>query len=152
MSQSINNLNAATPTTASQIPFYDPNSGQDRRMSVSDLQALLTSASSGLVTQYAAPNASGYSITVAPPVQGQSMWLLVTPLAGYAAMTILLPVGSDGQEVLVSCTQSVTTLTTTGATVGASPQPVNGAPATLAANAAFRLRFDGVNKSWYRAS
>lgn len=151
MSQAINNLNTATPTTASQIPFYDPASGQDRRMSVSALLALLVGTASGLVTQYASPNASGYNMLVQPPVQGQSMWLLITPLAGYAAMTITLPPGSDGQEVLVSCTQAVTTLTVTGATVGASAQPVNGAPATLTANTAFRLRFDGVAKSWYRA-
>lgn len=152
MSQAINNLNTATPTTASQIPFYDPTSGQDRRMSVSDLLTLLTSAASGLVTQYASPNVSAYNVLVSPPVQGQSMWLLVTPLAGYAAMTITLPAGSNGQEILVSCTQAITTLTVTGATVGAGPQPVNGAPTTLAANASFRLRFDGVAQSWYRAS
>lgn len=152
MSQAINNLNTATPTTAAQIPFYDPASGQDRRMSVSDLLTLLTTATSGLVTQYSSPNATAFNVLVAPAVQGQSVWLLITPLAGYAAMTITLPVGSDGQEVLVSCTQAITTLTVTGATVGASAQPVNGAPATLAANASFRLRFDGVAKSWYRAS
>lgn len=151
MSQSINNLSAATPTTASQIPFYDPTSGQDRRMSVNDLLTLLAGTVSGLVTQYSSPNASGFTVLVQPPVQGQSMWLLITPLAGYAAMTITLPVGSDGQEVLVSCTQSVTTLTVNGSTVGASAQPVNGAPATLTANTAFRMRFDGVAKSWYRA-
>lgn len=151
MSQAINNLNAATPTTAAQIPFYDPSSGQDRRMSVLDLLALLTSAVLGFVTQYAAPNVSGYTVLVAPPVQGQSMWLLITPLAGYAAMTINLPVGSNGQEVLVSCTQAITALTVTGATVGAGAQPVNGAPTTLTANTAFRLRFDGVANSWYRA-
>jgi hypothetical protein len=51
----------------------------------------------------------------------------------------------DGQQLLVSCTQAVTTLTVAG-----NGSTVNGAPATLAANAFFRLRFDGVFKAWYR--
>jgi hypothetical protein len=78
------------------------------------------------------------------------MWLALTPTGTIASLTVVLPIGSDGQEVLVSTTQALTSLTVTGATVGASPQPVNGAPTTMAANAFFRLRFDGVSSSWYR--
>jgi hypothetical protein len=105
----------------------------------------------GFVTQYASPNASGYVVTVSPPTAGTPVWLLLTPLAGYANLTINLPAGVDGQEVLVSSTQAVTgALTVTGATVGAGAQPVNGAPATLAANGFFRLKFNAVQGSWYR--
>lgn len=148
----IKDINQGTPTSASQIPFYDVPNGQDRRASVAQfatvLQPLLSPAG-GLVTQYAAPNASGFSVTVSPPTDGASMFLLLTPAAGYAAGTIVLPAQStciDGQELLVSCTQAVTTLTVSG-----NGSTVNGAPTTLAANGFFRLRFDGVFKAWYRA-
>lgn len=101
------------------------------------------------MTQYFAPSATGFSVTITPSVNGENVYLLMTPVAGYAAGTIVLPPVAncvDGQQVLVSTTQSVTTLTVSGN--GATA--VNGAPATLAANAFFRLRFDGVFNSWYR--
>lgn len=145
----IQNLNQGTPTTASQIPFFDEASGQDRRCSVSALQALLApSSSASLTTQYAQPSATGFSVLITPPEDGASVWLLLTPLAGYAAGTLTLPAQAlcvDGQELLVSSTQAVTTLTVAG-----NGSTVNGAPTTLAANAFFRLRFDGVFKAWYR--
>jgi hypothetical protein len=147
----IERFNEGTPTSASQIPFNDPPNGVDRRASLAAfaevLQPLLSS-SSGFITQYAAPNATGFNVLIAPPTNGASVYLLLTPAAGYAAGTITLPLQAscvDGQEVLVSCTQAVTTLTVAG-----NGSTVNGAPATLAANAFFRLRFDGVFDAWYR--
>jgi hypothetical protein len=145
----IERLNAGTLTTASQIPFYDPSNGQDRRGSVSELSELLQAQSvDSLQTQYSAPNATGFSVTIAPTVTGGSVWLLLTPTAGFAAGTIVLPASAtDGQEVRVSCTQAVTTLTVNG-----NGHTVNGAPTTLAANAFFTLRYDGVFAAWYRTA
>jgi hypothetical protein len=150
---SIIKLNQGAIALSSSIPFSDPSSGFDLRASVSDLLALLTAAGGldGFVTQRFAPNGSGYTVLLTSPASGvPGIWALIVPLGAYAAMTLDLPVGVDGLEVLVSCTQAVTALTTVGATVGAGAQPVNGAPASLAANGFFRLRFDGVNGSWYR--
>lgn len=147
----IERLNQGTIAAASSLPFWDPTNGVDRRASVSELAALLQGllTSSGLITQYAAPNATGFSVTIAPPSNGASMFLLLTPAATYAAGTITLPLQAtcvDGQELLVTCTQIVTSLTVAG-----NGSTVNGAPTTLAAaNAFFRLRFDGVLKAWYR--
>jgi hypothetical protein len=148
----ISNLNQGTLTPASQIPFYDPANGCDRRASVGDLAEvmapLLPGAGGGLITQYFAPNATGWSTLVLPPEDGESVFLLITPVAGYAAGTITLPPQAechDGQELLVTCTQAVTALTVAG-----NGSTVNGAPTTLAANGFFRLRFDGVFKAWYR--
>lgn len=147
----IERLNQGTIAAASSLPFWDPTNGVDRRASVSELAALLQGllTSSGLITQYAAPNATGFSVTIAPPSNGASMFLLLTPAATYAAGTITLPAQAtcvDGQELLVTCTQIVTSLTVAG-----NGSTVNGAPTTLAAaNAFFRLRFDGVLKAWYR--
>lgn len=149
----IQNLNQGTPSVASLIPFYDQANGRDASCSVTQLAALILAGltASGFVTQYAAPNVSGYVVAVAPPTAGSPVWLLLTPVADYAALTINLPAGVDGQEVLVCSTHAVTAaLTVTGATVGAGAQPVNGAPGTLAAGGFFRLKFNAVNGSWYR--
>lgn len=147
----IERLNQGTPSAASQIPFYDTQNGQDRRMSVDQLAALLEdeiTPGSGLITQYAAPNATGFNVAIAPPTAGTSVYLLLTPGSAYAAGTLTLPQQAlciAGQELLVSCTQAVTALTTDG-----NGSTVNGAPTTLATNGFFRLRFDGVFKAWYR--
>lgn len=112
------------------------------------LQANLTTPGDDM-TQYSAPNASGFSVTITPSVDGENVYLLLTPTGAFAAGTIVLPPVAncvDGQQILVSTTQAVTTLTVSGN--GATA--VNGAPTTLAANAFFRLRFDGVFQSWYR--
>jgi hypothetical protein len=149
----IQNLNQGTPTVASSIPFYDAANGRDARCSITELAALILAglSSAGITPQYSSPNVSGYAVTIAPPADGASMWLVLTPVADYANLTINLPIGVDGQEISVSSTHAVSgALTVTGATVGAAPQPVNGAPATLVANGYFRLRFDGVASSWYR--
>ena len=148
---SIQNLAQGALTVAASVPFYDPVNGADRRASITALveliQSLLT-ASGGLITQYSAPSATGFSVTVAPLSSGASMLLLLTPAAGYAAGTIVLPALAScvhGQEVQVTCTQAVATLTVSG-----NGATVNGAPAALTANSFFRLRFDGVLGGWYR--
>lgn len=144
-------LNTGAVTSASQIPFYDPNTGSDARASLAEfaevLQGLVT-APGDFQTQRSAPNATGFNAAIAPPAAGASVWLLLTPAAAYAAGTITLPALSecmDGQEVLVSCTQTVTTLAIAG-----NGATVNGAPSTIAANGFFRLRFDAVFAAWYR--
>lgn len=148
---SILRLGTSTPTSAVQVPFYDPANGRDCKAALSEiatvLQELLTPMGT-LVTQYASPNATGFNVQIAPPVDGAGMFLLLTPLAGYAAGTITLPAKAlcvDGQELLVTCTQAVTALTVAG-----NGATVNGAPTALTANAFFRLRYDGVNGAWYR--
>ena len=70
------------------------------------------------------------------------------PAATYANGTLVLPAVAncaDKQEILVNSTQIVTALAIT-----ANGATVKGAPTTLAANAFFKLRFDGVLKTWYR--
>lgn len=151
---SINRLNKVSELAAGDlIPLFSQTLGDDAAATLATLTAYLQeqlTADSGKTTQYAAPNATGFGVLITPPVNGGSVWLLLTPAAGYAAGTIALPPSTtcvDGQEVQISCTQSVTTLTTTG-----NGSTVNGAPTTLAANSFFTLRFDGVLKAWYRVA
>ena len=148
----IQNLSSVSTISGSdQLALFSAAVGSDVRATLTTLLSWLQgelTAAGGLITQYAAPNATGFSVQVAPVTDGGSVYLLLTPAAGYAAGTITLPAQAlcvDGQELLVSCTQAVTALTVAG-----NGSTVNGAPTTLAANAFFRLRFDGVFKAWYR--
>lgn len=136
-------------STADLLPIFSGSLGSDAKATlgllVTWLQAQLT-ADTAFTHQYFAPSATGWTITVAPPSDGGNVYLLVTPTAGFAAGTVTLPASAvHGQEVVVACTQSVTTLTVSG-----NGNTVNGAPATLAANGFFRLRFDGVLATWNR--
>jgi hypothetical protein len=147
----IERLNQGTLSAASQLPFYDASNGADARASVTALAALMATllgTASLQLTQYAAPNATGFTVTIAPQTDGASVWLVLTPTTIFAAGTIVLPAVAlcqHGQEVLVNSTHTVTALT-----VNSNGATINGAPTTLAANAFFRLKFDGVLKVWYR--
>lgn len=149
----INQLTAVDDLAAAdQFVIYSTSNGDARRVSASAVLAyLLESVNQAgvMTTQYAAPNATGFSVAIAPLQDGNSVYLNLTPLAGYAAGTIVLPAqldAVDGQELLVTTTQAVTALTISG-----NGSTVNGAPVALAANAFFRLRYDAVLQTWQRA-
>ncbi len=143
----INALTAATALqTDDQLALYSQQMGQDSRAPLSTLlawmQANLTFSGTNMAQQYAAPSATGFSVTITVP----NTWLILTPVAGYAAGTIVLPLNpANEQDVIVNCTQSVTTLTVSG-----NGKTVTGAPTTLAANAFFHLRFDATLNAWFR--
>lgn len=146
----INQLSAVDAVVSSdQVPIYSSENGDARKASMAVLLAFFKSqitANDDKLTQYAAPSATGFTVTINN--DSESVWLILTPVAGYAAGTLTLPAVAncvDRQEVLVNCTQAVTALTVAG-----NGATVTGAPTTLAANAYFRLRFDAVTKTWYR--
>lgn len=146
----IEQLNRGTLTSGSQLPFYDPANRASRRASVAELaevlQSELSTPPNGLVTRYAAPSATGFSVTITPPTAGASVFLLVSPGGAYATGTIVLPVGVEAQEILVHCRQAVSTLTVTPA----SGNTISGAPAAITAGGFFRLRFDSIEALWAR--
>jgi len=133
------------------IVFYDNTQGDYRGIAFSDflaeMQAALTLGRAEAVTQYSAPSATGFSVQILD--DDEDVHLILTPAAGYAAGTIVLPLSTncrDKQEITVNCTQAVTTLTINrnGATA------LTGAPTTLAANAYFKLCYDLATSTWYR--
>lgn len=101
-------------------------------------------------TQYSAPSATGFTVTVVAGSAGSTdIRLIIQPLAGYANGTIVLPAAStcvDHQRIRVTCTQAVTNLAFT--LNGASGNL--GAPTTLAANAFFEIMYDLPNLNWIR--
>lgn len=153
----INQLTALDQlASGDNLPVFSISNGDARRVAVSTLlafmQANLTFPGVGVPqfeTQYAAPSASGFSVTVAPTTAGDNVHLILTPTASYAAGTIVLPPVAnviDKQEVLVNCTQQVTALTINGNGAVA----VTGEPTSLGADDFFRLKYDAIMQTWYR--
>ena len=132
-----------------QVPIYSASNGDARKASLSLLKTFFQegiTAADDKITQYAAPSATAFSIQVNNAAD--SIWLVLTPTAGFAAGALVLPAVAncvDRQEILVNCTQAVTTLTVSG-----NGATVTGAPTALVANGFFRLRFDTVTDTWYR--
>lgn len=120
------------------LPIFSQSEGDVRKISLTQLRALLVPVDA-LVTQYAAPTATGFTITVA---QADTR-LIITPGAGYAVGTIALPVALHGQKIVANCTQAVTTLSFSNGTV-------IGGPSSLSADGFFTLEYEAVLGRWYR--
>lgn len=146
----INQLSALDQLSAGdQFPVYSQDNGDARKVALSVLMQYIQDnlSSQGYVTQYAAPSSTGFNITIGNV--GQDTHLILTPTAGFADGTITLPQVAtcvDKQELLVNCTQAVTTLVVdaNGATA------VTGEPTALTANGFFRLKYDLLTSTWYR--
>lgn len=130
------------------------SNGDDRRAALSVLLEYLqdnltitdASAMVEYATQYAAPSASGQTIQVTD--SSSNTHLIVTPVAGYAAMTITFPALAnlaDKQDLLINCTQNVTTLTLDG-----NGATIVGGPTAITANDFFRFKYDENGSTWYR--
>jgi hypothetical protein len=152
----INQLSASITLNASDlVPVWSANNSDTRQASLSTLtaffQSALSLASAGqtqFVVQYAAPVATGFTVTLASNTNNQ--WLILSPFGAYAAGTITFPpIGSiaDNQEVLIFSTQAVTALTLSGN--GAS---IVGAPAGIVQNGTMRFKYNLLAATWYLIS
>ena len=134
------------------VPVYPTQQGTDSSITwanvISSLGIVTNDGNGGnLLTQYATP-LTGTTVKAVPLLTGQSVWLLLTPAGTIAALTVtLFDSPQDKQEINVTTTQTITALT-----VGGNGYTVLGAPTTLAANGFFTLRFDAVNKVYYRVA
>lgn len=136
---------------ADELALFSKANGDTRKVTAPQLADYLLQAIEG------APDETIYSLTtdgnsftvaVLPATPGGSAWAIITLSIPAPAGTIFLPGIDDrahGQEVLVTCTQAVAALTING-----SGAAVAGAPASLAANGFFRMRFDSISSTWYR--
>jgi hypothetical protein len=143
----INQQNTLPEVTAStEIPVYSGNYAATLRMTVWQLVQYINQtagANSGIVTQYANPDADGFNVIVE---NNFKTWLICRPVTNYNDGAITLPATPVNlQEVDVIVTQDVTAFVVNG-----NGNSVIGEPLTISANDAFRLRYDGVNKTWFR--
>ena len=148
MGNSISQLTRTDTFDASTLIAVSQN-GQDYSVLPAPLATYLeslSSSSSGVI-EYAAPQATGFTVDIAT-TDGSNVWLVLTAGANYAAGTINLPDALDSvesQEVRVNSTKSVTTLE-----VLSSGASVVGHPTTLAVNGYFTMKYEPVLKTWYR--
>lgn len=146
----ISQLSTADEVSGGDLfPLYSSSDSDTRKVSATTLKAFINEdvvSTDDKVVQFAAPTATGFTVNITD--SSDSIWLVLTPSAGYATGTITLPAVANcanKQEILVNTTQAVTTLTVSG-----NGATVVGAPTTLAANAYFRLKFESVLSKWYR--
>lgn len=149
----INQYPTANPlTTGDQIVVWSTGNSDSRKSTIAALIELIQEGldvgKTAFVTQYAAPTATAFNIQVAD--NSDNTWLILTPDAGYATGKIILPSVVnlyDKQEVLVNCTQVVTTLT-----IDPNGATIVGQPTTLAANDSFKLKYDLTLSRWYKVA
>lgn len=145
----INQLASISQVNGSaQIPVYDQNNGDARKMSVNTLLDYFQTsfAAPTVATNLYTPGA-GFNITVPTPVAEQQ-WMLIQPAGTLATGTVTLPLNTgvpDGTEVLITSTQTITAFTI--ALNGAAA--IFGGVSTLTAGAAVRYRYYLATNSWY---
>jgi hypothetical protein len=147
----INTLPTTTDAmTSNDVIPYAPNGGG------TSYQATLAKLLTFFQSTFTSPT---FTVQAVVPVSGDtraigsvstSVWLIMTPAATLATLTITLPpVASavDGQTIMVSTSQELTALTVTasGATVATFPTRVS-------ANASFTVRYNAANLTWYQVA
>jgi hypothetical protein len=144
----MSNFSYLSPITgAESIPTYSSSRGAPLWVTISGLMNYFrqTFTSPAFVTTIATPG-DGFTITATQDATNQ--WALLRPTGALATGTFVLPAPSvciDGQEILVTTTLQITSFTVNGN--GATS--VYGAPATLAAEDRFKLRYNALTTSWY---
>lgn len=138
-----------TVSAGDVVPVYLQNTGDARGAAMSVILAYIQDSleiqGADFVTQYALPAASGFSIQVQNT--SENTHLVVSPTGPFAAGTIVLPAIAnliEGQQILVTITQAVTALA-----IDPNGASIIGAPAGLAANQSFWLKFDSASSTWY---
>lgn len=143
----INKLSALdTLEPGNLLAVWATDNGDTRKASINLLTTYLQGVLSlpgVLSTQYAAPSANAFTVTIA----AGDTWLILTPNVNFPTGTIVLPSApADKAECSINSTKGVTALT-----VSAGGTTVTGAPTTLAAaNDFFTMRFDAATAAWYR--
>ena len=136
-----------------KLPLYQAGQQDTRAVSMSQVAAYVQSAIEGEPDEVIyAISVVGSTFTVAalPTTVGGSVWVQLTLSGPATAGTVILPGVDDrvpGQEVRITCTQSVTSLTING-----NGATVAGGPTSLAANGFFTLSYDNISNNWFRVS
>ncbi len=153
---SLNSLNQGTPSAASQVPFYDPDNGGDRRASLSAIAGAvadilgLSGQSGEMETQFVTIVGGPATVTAAPTVPGNSVFVVLTTTIGSTSnITYQFPPVAecrDGQEVTWSNSAAMTSTLTNGN--GASV--VGAGLGSMVAGGWVRYRFVSATSTWYR--
>jgi hypothetical protein len=142
---------ASSIDDADELALFSKANGDTRKVTTLQLAAHVMTAIEGTPdeTVYSmVTDGSGFTVVVLPTTPGGSAWAQITLSAPAPTGTIVLPDIDDrahNQEVLVTCTRTVTTLTVNG-----NGAALSGAPTTIGPASPFRMRFDSISSTWYR--
>ncbi len=136
------------------VVLYKTSAGDYRGLSRSDLLSYLQGAltfpavgQESFTSQYAVPSSNDFLVAISP-ADGSNVHLIMTPTTGFTSGTITLPPAVscvDKQEILVNCTQLVSSFVVEG-----NGSTVTGEPSSLGADDFFRLKYDEFTTAWYR--
>ena len=147
----INQLPTVTTLAGSDLlPVYSAVNGDARKLSLTSLIAYFQSTFTNTTfIQNAQTPGDGFSITMVQ--DGQYAWLKLLPTGLSATGTVVLPapsVAADGQEILITSTLQITSLTINGN--GATA--VYGLPGVFAAEDSIKFKYDLATTSWYKVA
>jgi hypothetical protein len=151
VSKTINQLSTASSlSSGDQIVTYSSANGDARKASLSALLDFFsdTFANPQFEVQTAAPTSSGF--TVALTASASNIWAIISPTGGFAAGTVVLPAAAsavDGQEVIVTSRQAVTSFSVT-----LSGALGSGIPTAIQSGGFFALRFNTLQNTWFCVS
>lgn len=147
----INELSrSATLADADLVPIWQDANGDTRAVTAETIKAYVSGQTAGAPTGYtrivSSPAVSPFEIDI--PAATGDIWLIISPSEPMAQGTVNLPAAEscvNGQEITISATFPVTSLTLDGNTAG-----ILGEPTALSADGYFRLRFDESLETWFR--
>jgi hypothetical protein len=143
------NFSTLSPITGAElIPTYSQYGSTPLWTTITALMAYFrtTFTSPEFVTTITTPG-DGFSLSL--PLNSNKQWALLIPTGTLATGTIVLPSATyliDGQEILITSTLAVTSLTINGN--GATA--VYGAPTSFSAGDSVKLRYNLLTTSWYK--
>jgi len=141
---------ASTLSSSDNLPIYSSVNGDARKLSLASLISYFQSTFTNTTyIQNAQTPGDGFSIALVQ--DGQYAWLKLLPTGALATGTVILPspsVAADGQEIIITSTLQITSFTVNGN--GATA--VYGAPAVLAAEDSFKLKYDLLTTSWFKVA
>ena len=134
-------------TSSDLIPIYSSSNGDARKSSMGNLLTWFKAnfTSPAFVTTITVPT-NGFTLTTTDNSTNQ--WQLLRPAGTLASGTVVLPAVAncvDGQEILVTTTQEISSFTVNGN--GATA--VYGEPSSFTAETSFKLRYNLLTLSWY---
>ena len=141
----INQLNeTVSPSGSDQIPVYKSDQGSARKLSLTNLLEWVKDnlSVSKTITQLAAPNSAGFTITTTGT---DDIRLIINPTGTLTSGTIVLPTTpAERQKLVITSTNQITSLTLSSAKI------IQGAVTTIAANGFFTYQYDASFQKWYR--
>lgn len=129
------------------VVLWSANNQDYRGLAIDVLKEVIKDKSnqSALLIQHFNPNAD-FTLNIENHEVGT--YLILNPSVSITTGSIKLPeryVVTDGQVVLVTCSQQVNNFSVNG-----NNAHVIGAPNALAANGFFKLKYDKLSNTWYR--